>query len=233
MKYTTLFFVAFLLGVVYGTGFSAKEFFQGEWDLEFQKKSLIDGSDKSELEVSRWDIKDANETLVGTYTDEKDDAYPISIEFEGEEAGTFFLGSPEEEGDVFPLFHFDFNNRTNGVYFSSNTWTDDQRNEKGFYQLFALSPISFVLSVTLTDATTGLITEVNTITGVKFVEKKDPGFLSKYGMPIMLFGVLIVSQLMKSKMAPAAAPAAAGSGDAAAPAGDAAAAPAGDSKKEK
>jgi len=179
----------------------AKDFFLGDWQLESQKSSLENPAAVSLVDTSAWKIKDGNLTLFGTYVDEKDEERAIHIDFDSDREGRFSLALPEEE-DHIVIFHFVFENRTAGYYISQGLWKDDHRGETGSYQLLVTSPASFVLSVFLKNSE-GHFSEVNVITGRKFVEKEPPGFLQRFGMPMALFAIILVSQFFKGRGAPA------------------------------
>jgi len=184
----------------------AKEFFLGDWQLESQKTNLNDPSVVGLAENSAWKIKDGNLTLFGTFVDENDEERAIHIDFDSEKEGRFSLALPEEEDHVV-IFQFAFENRTAGYFISQGLWKDDHRSETGTYQLIVTSPASFILSIVLKNSE-GQFHQVNVITGRKFVEKEPPGFLQRFGMPLTLFVIILVSQFFKGRQ-PAEPPAAA------------------------
>jgi len=184
---------------------SPKEYFLGDWQLESQKTNLAEPSVVGPVENSSWKIKDGNLTLYGTYVDlEKDEERPIFIEFEGDRAGRFALALPEEEDHVV-IFEFSFENRSAGFFVSQGLWKDDHRGETGTYQFLVTSPASFILSVVLKNSD-GHFSQINVITGRKFVEKEPAGFLQRFGMPLALFAVIMVSQFLKGRQAAPPAP---------------------------
>jgi len=194
--------------VVSANTFSAKEFFLGEWELEFQRFGIEDHnlSPKGILDYGRWRINDANETLVGEIVDEKDEVLPLNIEFDSEITGRFQLANPEDDGETdgefFTLFQFDFTNRSNGVFISQGGYSDQLRKENGVYQFIATSPASFVMTVYIQKGTGTVeeqFTEVNVITGKKNVDRKESSFLSRFGMPLAMFGVFFVMQFLKGR----------------------------------
>jgi len=181
--------------------FVAKEFFLGDWQLESHRTHLADPTHSEETlaEVSAWKIKDGNLTLFGTYIDEKEEERPIHVEFDSEREGRFALALPEEEDHVV-IFEFHFENRSAGYFISQGAWKDEHRSETGTYQLFVTSPQSFILNIVLKNPE-GHFADVLSITGKKYVEKEAPGFLQRFGMPLTLFGVLMVSQFFKGRQA--------------------------------
>jgi len=216
------------LSVVSANSFSAKEFFLGEWELEFQRFGIEDHnlSPTGILDYGRWRINDANETLVGEIVDEKDEVQPLSIEFDSEITGRFQLaGNTEDETDIefFTLFQFDFTNRSSGVFISQGSYSDQLKKERGVYHFIATSPASFVMTVYIHRGTATVgeqFTEVNVITGKKTVEKKDGSFWSRLAMPVAVCGVFVVMQFLKGRGGgtPAAPADAAGPANASAPA---------------
>jgi hypothetical protein len=185
--------------------FNAKEFLLGDWELELHRSPLTAPSAFGFVATASWKIKDGNETLYGVAIDEKDDERQLRVEFEGESKGQFLLAVADEESEEFvPVFAFAFTNRTAGHFVSQGEWKDEQRAEAGVYQLAATSPNTFLLTLWLTDAT-GVGQEVVTITGKKFVEKPAQTFFQRFGMPMAVVGMMIVSQVLKSRSAGAAA----------------------------
>jgi len=193
-------FAVLCLSVVLGQqAFVAKDFFLGDWQLEAQKTHLSDPGAVGLTEIASWKIKDGNLTLFGTYTDEKEEERPIHVDFDSERSGRFSLALPEEEDHVV-VFEFHFTNRSAGYYFSQGVWQDEHRSETGTYQFFVTSPASFILNIALKNGE-GHFVEINTITGRKFVAQEPAGFLQRFGMPLVLFGVLMVSQFLKGRQA--------------------------------
>lgn len=186
----------FCLVTPQASALNAKEFFTGDWTLEYQPTSLADPTQPGQAETIQWKIKDANETLVGTYIDEKDEERAISVEFISESSGNFQLANEEEEFAV--IFSFDFVNRTTGQFSTQGSWKDDVRGEVGVYHLIATSPASFVMTVVTTDEK-GYFSEISAFTARKIVEKEPPGILSRFGLPLLMFGVILFSQFMKGR----------------------------------
>jgi len=188
--------------------FVAKDFLLGDWQLETQKTNLVDPAAVGLAETLTWKIKDGNLTLFGTYVDEKDEERSIHVDFDSERSGRFSLALPDQDEDHVVIFEFHFENRSAGYYFSQGVWQDEHKSELGAYQFFVTSPASFILNVALKNSE-GHFVEINSITGRKFVEKEPAGFLQRFGMPLVLFGVLMVSQFFKGRQAatPPSAPA--------------------------
>jgi len=192
-----LVFLSAILLVSASPPFSAKEFFLGEWDVEMFRTSLEQPKQPERVDYLQYRIKDGNETLYGVFVDEKDEERPLRIEFKNEVKGEFQLAAPDEE-DYSCLFNFEFSNYSIGLFVSQGSWTDEYRGEHGTYQLIATSPASFLLSVYLKDAESKFH-EIQTFTARKLSEKPSASFLQRWGMPLALFGIIIVTQFFKGR----------------------------------
>lgn len=199
--------LALLALASFGQAFDSKEFFTGDWDLEIQRNYLYTGAFGA-IDEMKWRIKDANETLEGIYVDEKDEERTIRIEFDGPHKGRFFVSNEEETetevvAEEFEVFAFDLGNRSTGCFVSQGNWRDDVRAERGLYELVVTSPMTFVMTLWLRNAT-NVFDQVHTITAKKYVEKAAPSFLQRFGMPLAVVGFIIVSQFLKARGQPAA-----------------------------
>ncbi|KAL6064299.1 hypothetical protein QOT17_011046 [Balamuthia mandrillaris] len=185
--------------------FNAKEFFLGEWDISVQVTEVGNPAQVGKVDMIAFHIKDGNETLFGSFDDEHDDERPLRIEFEESfegkpTAGEFLLASPEDEEEEFTtVFRFEFVQKGD-VFTSQGVWKDEFRGESGVYQLLALSPNSFVVTVLLRNPASGEIYQMRQLLGKKFVTKEPPGFFAKYGMPLSILAFFLISQLLKRQV---------------------------------
>jgi len=189
--------------------FETKEFFIGDWELEIQRNYLYDSS-FGQIEEMKWKLNDANETVEGVIVDEKDEERNVRIEFDGPFKGRFLVSSEEEGAEVaedFEVFAFELGNRSTGCFVSQGAWRDDLRGEIGLYELVVTSPVSFVLTLWLQNATK-VFDQVHSITAKKYLEKAAPSFLQRFGMPMAIVGFIVISQFLKSRGQGAAQPAA-------------------------
>jgi hypothetical protein len=151
---------------------------------------------------------ESSSTLVGRYTTHDDVAVPVKIEFDEDSVsrGRFLLGrgpdSSDAAADWHSLFAFAFVRAPNSNAVSQGVWTSGVSAKPGWYQFVVTSDRTFIL----THVVDG---RLRTVEGLKFVPPVEQSFLQRYGMMILMFGFMMVTQVMKSRMAPAApAPAA-------------------------
>jgi hypothetical protein len=78
-------------------------------------------------------------------------------EFEAPFKGRFLVSGEEDAetgvADESEVFAFELGNRSTGCFVSQGAWRDDHRGEHGFYDLVVTSPMTFVLTLWLRNAT--------------------------------------------------------------------------------
>jgi hypothetical protein len=124
----------------------------------------------------------------------------------------------ELEGGV-SLLAFDLQNRTGSVAVAQDTFKVKLNSGATHYQFVSTAPRHFVLNVFNADGTT-----FQTITGFKQIDNPEQSWFTRFGMPVMLVGSMLLSRWMRPTPPTGAAPAA--NAPAAAAAG-------GESKKSK
>eukprot|EP01088_Endostelium_zonatum_P011915 TRINITY_DN26072_c0_g1_i1.p1 TRINITY_DN26072_c0_g1~~TRINITY_DN26072_c0_g1_i1.p1 ORF type:complete len:235 (-),score=50.17 TRINITY_DN26072_c0_g1_i1:88-792(-) len=207
------------------TSFNARDIFLGDWEIEYSRYTTQGDLfvPDSLLENWKWRITNQNETttLVGDFFDDKGESIPFWIEFDESSptVGRFLCALDDDpEAEEYTFMSFDFANYSNGVYYSQGPFRF--RKHTGSYQMSLPSPVQLLITYNIKDEQ-GRIIQNEVLSGRKILEKKDPGFLSKYGMPMVMLGVFLVMQFFKNRgdlTGAAPAPAAGAAPVAAAPA---------------
>jgi hypothetical protein len=142
-------------------------------------------------------------SLAGRYITADDHAVPIKIEFEDESVtkGRFLLGRHSvDDADATPdwhsLFAFNFARLPNLNVVSTGVWSP-LAAKAGWYQFVITSDRTFVLTSVVGGRT-------RVLEGLKFVPAAEQSFFQKYGMMLLMFAFMLVTQVMKNRMAPAA-----------------------------
>jgi hypothetical protein len=176
-----------------------------EWTVhESNSQPRVQGT----LEFSEHAVKysvskrdESSSTLVGQYTTHDNVAVPVKIEFDDDSVsrGRFLLGrgSDAESAEWHSLFAFAFVRAPNSNAVSQGVWTSGVAAKPGWYQFIVTSDRTFLL----THVVDG---RVRTVEGLKFVAPVEQSFLQRYGMMILMFSFMLITQVMKNRMSPAA-----------------------------
>jgi hypothetical protein len=150
-----------------------------------------------------YSLSKVESALQGRYTTADAHGVPVKIEFEDESVtkGRFLLGrhsvdDADAPADWHSLFAFSFARLPNLNVVSQGVWTPIGA-KPGWYQFVVTSDRTFVL-------TTVVGGRLRVLEGLKFVAPVEQSFLQRYGMMILMFVFMMVTQVMKNRMSPAA-----------------------------
>jgi len=190
-------FFLFAAGV---NSFNFETYFEGNWSVVSTRVDRSSGrvvSDDAEP-VDYVVRKNADGGLIGFYTPHNR-VVNLKVEFsEGSTSEGSFFTSNNNAASWSPLFSFAFEPLSNKVIASRGAWTAS--STRGTYQFIVTSDSTFVLIVDDANWST-------TLSASKAVQATEQSFFSKYGMMIGMMIFMIVTQVMKARMAPNAPPA--------------------------
>jgi len=191
---------------ILGTVFSSPAF-EGEWYLQ------VTGKHEEENEVLLNLTSSSGSSLSGVLKSCCGGNWRVTIDFSSSTSGEVLLsaltdteseqaesGSNEnsdgfgDENDAVrgnSILEFDLKNRTNGLAVSSGPFLGEG---KGAYHLTVTSPLTFVFTVVDKEG------QSFTITGRKEVRVVDGGFWSRFPSPMMMVGIMLLSQWLKPRM---------------------------------
>lgn len=201
--------------------FSFREFFAQDWALNVTE---IDRSTGFVLESrdAGYALRRQGKHLVGTFFQGDLDGAPRSravVLFDDDNTGALYIGeSPSDagaedfefdvdapgaddsgEGDAEPsvagmrrVLPFAFSTTGADLHLSSGPYRDDTGS--GIHQFFVPTRSSFVMVVEMDDGGP-LLRVVGTHRA-----PQEPGFLSKYGPTLLIFGFLIVNNVIRTKL---------------------------------
>lgn len=179
--------------------------YEGEWHLQ------VSGKFEEDAEVLLNLTSTSDSTLTGVLRSCCGGNWRITIDFSSAVAGEVFLTAlaegeepseaTEPESDGFgedadatartSVLEFELRNRTNGYTVASGPFAGEG---KGQYHLIIATPLTFVFSLVDKDGA------ALTITGRKEVRVVDGGFWSRFPSPMMMVGIMLLSQWLKPRM---------------------------------
>jgi len=100
-----------------------------------------------------------------------------------------------EESGSQTLFQFDFVNKTNSFLLSQGNFQGSTLSNSGHYQLVLTSPTTFFFTLYNKEGSNAL-----TVTGRKQLRQAEGSFWTRMPSPMMMFGILLLSQWFKPRV---------------------------------
>jgi len=183
--------------------------FEGAWTLQVSgltSTSALEDSAADREYILNITPSNTPTLLTGKIqTTNSDQQWKITIDFGGEKGEVRLVtgGSTSEDDEAFggdnegaeSLFEIEFCNRTNGLTIANGPFKGAKSHglPEGSFQLVVVSPTVLAFTIIAKDGS------VITVTGKKEL-KEDGGFWSRMPSPLMMFGILLLTQWFKPRI---------------------------------